>query len=135
MKEIMIAGEKGRLGIYGSCLHLAWTRGAHVEAGDAAASIEAMHALSGGRRLPLLVTIAGVTMSAGARGSYDHAKAVSAVALLGSSVVDTVVAAALGRHGFCPHAYFTSRKKALAWLGGFQIPMVSAEEEPGVGNA
>ena len=106
-----------------------------MDAGDAAESIQAMQALGGGRALPLLVTIAGVTMGAGARGAYERAEAVSAVALLGSSVVDTVVAAALGRHGFCPHAYFTSRKKALAWLDGFPLPAASAEQEPGLPNA
>lgn len=135
MKEIVIAGGKGRLRFYGSRFHLAWTPGSHVDAGDAAASIEAMQALGGGRALPLLVSIAGVTMGAGARAAYERAEAVSAVALLGSSVVDTVVAAALGRHGFCPHAYFTSRKEALAWLDGFRLPAVSAEQEPGLHNA
>ena len=45
-------------------------------------------------------------------------RAVSAVAMVGSTVVDKVVAAALGRHGFCPHAYFTSRAEALEWLDG-----------------
>lgn len=135
MNEILIAGGKGRLGIYGPYFHLAWTPGAQVEAGDAAASIEAMQALGGGRELPLLVDIAGVTMSAAARRAYERAQAVSAVALLGSSVVDTVVAAALGRHDFCPHAYFTSRKEALAWLESFQVPELAAEEEPGLRNA
>ncbi|NUU30150.1 STAS/SEC14 domain-containing protein [Arthrobacter sp. C9C5] len=122
MEEILIAGAKGRLGVCGPHFHLVWTPGAQVDAGDAAASIEGMRALSGGRELPVLVEISGVTMSAAARHTYERAEAVSAVALLGSSVVDTVVAAALGRHGFCPHAYFTSRKEALEWLDGLAAP-------------
>lgn len=134
MEEILIAGGKGRLGMFGPNFHLAWTPGAQVDAGDAAASIEAMRALSGGRELPLLVDIAGVTMSAAARGAYERAEAVSAVALLGSSVVDTVVAAALGRHDFCPHAYFTSRTEAMAWLEDFQVPELAAGEQPGLRN-
>ena len=106
-----------------------------VDAGDALASIEAMRALGGGRELPLLVDIAGVTMSTAARGAYERAEAVSAVALLGSSVVDTVVAAALGRHGFCPHAYFTSRSEAMAWLQGLELSELAAGEELGFRNA
>ena len=135
MEEVMIAGGKGRLGMYGSCFYLAWTPGVQVDTGDAVASIEAMRALGGGRELPLLVDIAGVTMSAAARGAYERAEAVSAVALLGSSVVDTVVAAALGRHGFCPHAYFTSRSEAMAWLQGLELPELAAGEELGFRNA
>lgn len=135
MEEVLIAGGKGRLGMYGSYFHLAWTPGVQVDAGDAVSSIEAMRALSGGRELPLLVDIDGVTMSAAARGAYERAEAVSAVALLGSNVVDTVVAAALGRHRFCPHAYFTSRREAMAWLEGFKVPQLAAGEELGLRNA
>lgn len=117
MEEILVAEGKGRLGVNGAGLfHLAWAPGSHVDVNDAFASIELIRGLSGGRAVPLLVDISGVTMSAAARGAFERAEAVSAVALVGSTVVDKVVAAALGRHGFCPHAYFTSHPEALEWL-------------------
>jgi hypothetical protein len=65
---------------------------------------------------PLLVQMTDVQVSAAARHAYDEARSVAAVALVGSSVVDRVVAAALGRLTFCPHEYFTSRPDAVAWL-------------------
>lgn len=118
MEEILIADGKGRLGLSGRLLHLSWAPGSQVGIEDAIASIEVMRGLSDGSALPLLVDISSVTVSAAARGAYERAQAVSAVALVGSTVVDTVVAAALGRHDFCPHAYFTSRAEALKWLDG-----------------
>lgn len=119
MKEILIADGKGRLCVNGAgFLHLFWEPGSRVDLDDAMKSIEKMQGLSAGRALPLLVEIADVTMSAAARGAFERAEAVSAVALVGSTVVDKVVAAALRRHGFCPHAYFTSRSEALEWLDG-----------------
>ncbi|WP_160666184.1 DUF7793 family protein [Pseudarthrobacter sp. ATCC 49987] len=117
MEEILIAGGKGRLGVSGAgFLHLFWRPGSQVDLDDAMKSIEKMQGLSAGRALPLLVEISDVTMSAAARGAFERARAVSAVAMVGSTVVDKVVAAALGRHGFCPHAYFTSRAEATEWL-------------------
>ncbi len=135
MEEIVIADGKGRLGISGPYFHLVWVPGAQVDGVDAAASIQAMQRLGGGQALPLLVEISGVTMSAAARGAYERAEAVSAVALVGSSVVDTVVAAALGRHSFCPHAYFTSRTEAFEWLDGLQLPEPALVEEQGLPRA
>jgi len=118
MEEILIADGKGRLGLSGRLLQLSWAPGSQVGIDDAMASIEVMRSLSDGSALPLLVDISSVTVSAAARGAYERAQAVSAVALVGSTVVDTVAAAALKRHDFCPHAYFTSRAEALEWLDG-----------------
>jgi hypothetical protein len=119
VEEILIADGKGRLGVSGAgFLHPFWAPGSEVDVDDATKSIEVIKGLSDGRVLPLLVEISGVTMSAAARGAFERAEAVSAVALVGSTVVDKVVAVALGRHVFCPHAYFTSRPEALEWLDG-----------------
>ncbi|MDN4646540.1 DUF7793 family protein [Arthrobacter sp. PsM3] len=119
MEEILIAGGKGRLGVSGAgFLDLFWMPGSQVDLDDAMKSIGKIQGLSPGRALPLLVEITDVTMNAAARGAYEAAKAVSAVAIVGSTVVDKVAAAALGRHGFCPHAYFTSRAEAIQWLDG-----------------
>jgi len=133
VEEVLIAGGKGRLGVSrAGFLHLFWTPGSQVDLDDAMKSIEKMQALSAGRALPLLVEISDVTMNAAARGAYETAKAVSAVAIVGSTVVDRVAAAALGRHGFCPHAYFTSRAEAIEWLDG---PASSSSEGGGLRQA
>ncbi|QDW29945.1 STAS/SEC14 domain-containing protein [Arthrobacter sp. KBS0702] len=115
MNEILIADGKGRLGLRGPYFHLFWAPESQVDADDALASIEAMRGLGGTAR-PLLLEISGVTLSNAARAAFAHAQPASAVAMLGSSVVDTVMGAALSRHDHCPHAYFTSEAEALAWL-------------------
>lgn len=115
MNEILIADGKGRLTLRGHYFHLAWTPESQVDADDAHASIEGMRSLSGTAR-PLLLEISGVSLSNAARAAFAHAQPATAVAMLGSSVVDTVMGAALSRHDHCPHAYFTSQAEALAWL-------------------
>lgn len=115
MNTMQFADGKGRLELRGPYFHLVWAPGSQVDADDARASIEAMRSLSGTAR-PLLLEISGVTLSHAARAAFEHAQPASAVAMLGSTVVDTVMGAALGRHSHCPHAYFTSQAEALAWL-------------------
>ncbi|MBW4094424.1 MAG: STAS/SEC14 domain-containing protein [Acidobacteria bacterium] len=123
MEEILIAGGKGRLSVSGAgFLHLLWTPGSQVNLDDAMKSIDKMQCLSDGRALPLLVEISDVSMSSAARDVFERAKAVSAVAIVGSTVVDKVVSAYMGRHDFCPHAYFTSRGEALDWLDSLASP-------------
>ena len=122
MEDIVIAGGKARLSVTGAgFFHLRWAPDSQVDVDDARASIEAMQGLGDGRVRPLLVEISGVTVNAAARGAFERARAVSAVALVGSTVVDTVVAAALGRHDFCPHAYFVSHEEAKKWLAGVAL--------------
>jgi uncharacterized protein YegP (UPF0339 family) len=114
--EITAAGGKYSLRFSEGLIESVWRPGSVVEAEDARASISAVQRLSGGTPAPLLVHMTEVQVSAAARHAYDEARSVAAVALLGSSVVDRVVAAAMGRLTFCPHEYFTSRQDALAWL-------------------
>lgn len=56
----------------------------------------------------MLVEVADVRMSFEARQVLLGTHFVSAVALVGNTVVDRVVAAALLRDQVCPHGYFTS---------------------------
>jgi hypothetical protein len=114
--EITAAGGKYALRFSEGLIESVWRPGSVVDVEDARASILAVERLSGGMPAPLLVHMTDVQVSAAARHAYDEARSVAAVALLGSSVVDRVVAAALGRLSFCPHEYFTSRPEALAWL-------------------
>ena len=116
MGEIATADGKNSLRFSEGIIESIWRPGSVVDVEDARASISAVERLSGGMPGPLLVQMTDVQVSAAARHAYDQARSVAAVALLGSSVVDRVVAAGMGRLTFCPHEYFTSRQDALAWL-------------------
>jgi uncharacterized protein YegP (UPF0339 family) len=116
MGEIATADGKNSLRFSEGIIESIWRPGSVVDVEDARASISAVERLSGGMPGPLLVQMTDVQVSAAARHAYDEARSVAAVALLGSSVVDRVVAAAMGRLTFCPHEYFTSRQDAVAWL-------------------
>ena len=74
----------------------------------------------------MIVEVVDVCMSPGARETLLGKRFVSAVALVGTSVVDRVVAAALLRQQDCPHGYFTSVDAARQWLGQLAAP--AAEE-------
>jgi hypothetical protein len=114
--EITTADGKNSLNLNDGIIESIWHPGSVVDVDDARASILAVQRLSGGIPMPLLVELTGVQVSAAARRAYDDARSVAAVALIGSSVVDRVVAAAMHRHAFCPHKFFTSRQDAVAWL-------------------
>jgi uncharacterized protein YegP (UPF0339 family) len=116
MGEITTAGGKYSLSFSEGIVESIWRPGSVVDVEDARASISAVERLSGGTPAPLLVQMTDVQVSAAARHAYDEARSVAAVALVGSSVVDRVVAAAMGRLTFCPHEYFTSRQDAVVWL-------------------
>jgi uncharacterized protein YegP (UPF0339 family) len=116
MGEITTADGKNSLRFSEGIIESIWRPGSVVDVEDARASISAVERLSGGMPGPLLVQMTDVQVSAAARHAYDEARSVAAVALVGSSVVDRVVAAAMGRLTFCPHEYFTSRQDAVAWL-------------------
>jgi uncharacterized protein YegP (UPF0339 family) len=114
--EVTAAGGKYSLRFSEGLIESIWRPGSVVDVEDARASISAVERLSGGTPGPLLVQMTDVQVSAAARHAYDEARSVAAVALVGSGVVDRVVAAALGRLTFCPHEYFTSRPDAVVWL-------------------
>jgi hypothetical protein len=116
MGEITTADGKNSLSFSEGIIESIWRPGSVVDVEDARASISAVERLSGGMPGPLLVEMTDVQVSAAARHAYDEARSVAAVALVGSSVVDRVVAAAMGRLTFCPHEYFTSRQDAVVWL-------------------
>ncbi|WP_157366239.1 STAS/SEC14 domain-containing protein [Arthrobacter sp. Soil763] len=114
-----MAGGKGVLGLAeDGVFRLTWAPGSVLEAADAVESVLAVTKISAGRLLPLLIDISDVKVSAGARNHFLESRFVSAVALVGESNVDRVVAAWMRRGNDCPQGYFTSRDEALAWLAG-----------------
>lgn len=78
--------------------------------------------MTGASLQPMLVEVVDVCMSPGARETLLGTRFVSAVALVGATVVDRVMAAALLRQQECPHRYFTSMEDAREWLGRVSVP-------------
>ncbi|MDF9749648.1 STAS/SEC14 domain-containing protein [Arthrobacter sp. ES3-54] len=104
--------------------HLRWMPGSTVSAADADAVVAAVQGVTGTGLQPMLVEVVDVCMSPGARATLLGKRFVSAVALVGSTVVDRVVAASLLREQDCPHGYFTSVSAAREWLS--QLPAAHA---------
>lgn len=102
--------------------HLRWVPGSKVSSSDADAVVAAVQGVSGAGLQPILVEVVDVCMSPGARGTLVGARFVSAVAMVGATVVDRVMAAALLRDQECPHGYFTSAEEAREWLGRVPLP-------------
>ena len=75
--------------------------------------------LAGTRKMPMLLVLTGVeALTRGARTVFGNAESLAAVAVLGVSPVDRVIANFLlgGASQPCPTRYFSSEQEALAWL-------------------
>jgi len=101
-------------------LRLTWARDLDITQPLAEYAMAAVDELCGDDRHPMLVdmaTTASVTRQA--RGVFAKPCAASAIALLGASPVDRVIANfVLGVSSLpCPTKYFTSEPAALRWLG------------------
>lgn len=108
----------------GGMFHLKLMPGSTVSAADAESVVAAVLGVTGISLRPMLVEVVDVCMSPGARATLLGKRFVSAVALVGATVVDRVVAAALLREQDCPHGYFTSVDNAKEWLT--QLPVTDA---------
>ncbi|MCQ2001801.1 DUF7793 family protein [Arthrobacter zhaoxinii] len=78
--------------------------------------------LATARKLPLLLTLTGVeSVSRSARDVFGAARSLSAVAVVGVSPVDRVIATFLlgGEVQPCPTRYFTCESDALEWLSRY----------------
>ena len=118
MRKITAAKGNNSLEIIADIIHSIWRPGSVVDVEDARDAILAAERISGGTPMPMLSEMTDVEISADARRAFAQTKGVSAIAVLGSSAVDRVVAAAMSRHTHYPHEFFTSREDALAWLTG-----------------
>ena len=111
-------------------LHLRWVPGSKVSSADADAVVAAVQGVTGASLQRMLVEVVDVCVSPGARETLVGMRFVSAVALVGATVVDRVMAAALLRDQECPHGYFTSMDDAREWLS--RLPVPHALEESAV---
>jgi hypothetical protein len=117
-------GDKGGLERVDGFLRLKWKEGSTIEVQDAEDARAAVDALGQGEELGLLISIQGVTFSRPARKVLPSPSSVSRIALVGSSPVDRVIALFLLQVSPlpCPVKYFTSDRKATAWLGSSRAP-------------
>ena len=94
--------------------------GAVITGGIAARAAAEFQELAGAVDKPLLLELTGIeSITRSARTVFGSARSASAVAVVGSTQVDRVIANFLlgGDLPPCPTKYFSSKFDALAWLG------------------
>lgn len=106
----------------GGVFHLKWFPGSAVSEADAAAVVAAVQGVTEKLLQPMVVEVTDVCVSLEARVTLLGHRFVSAVALVGATVVDRVMAAALMRDQNCPGGYFTSVDDAREWLSRMAVP-------------
>ncbi|MDR6620884.1 STAS/SEC14 domain-containing protein [Sinomonas atrocyanea] len=100
-------------------LRLVWERGVDIDAPQAEAAMARVDAAAGQDRVPLLIDMATTSsVSRSARAVFARPCAAAAIALLGASAVDRVLANFfLGVYKApCPTKFFTDEARAVAWL-------------------
>ena len=110
------ADGKNSLSVDAGILESVWRPGSFVDANDARDAMLAVDRISGGTPMPMLSEMTDVVFSAAARYQFAQSRGVVAIAVLGSSTVDRVIASATSRETKYPHEFFTSRTAAIAWL-------------------
>ncbi len=100
-------------------LRLVWVRGVSIDGSGAQLAMDRVNEVCEGRQLPLLIDMATTnSVSRPARAVFSKRCDASAIALLGSSPVDRVIANFfLGVHAApVPTKFFTSQDEAVNWL-------------------
>lgn len=100
-------------------LHLVWHPGAVIDERSAQHAMDLVNERCGDERAPMLVNMTDTaSLDRGGRRVFSRPCAASAIALLGSSAVDRVLANFfLGVNAApCPTRFFRTEDKALAWL-------------------
>jgi hypothetical protein len=100
-------------------LRLEWTRGVVIDAPSAQLAMDRVNEMCGGRPTPLLIDMATTeSVSRAARAVFAKRCDASAIALLGSSAVDRVLANFfLGVNAApVPTRFFTDDDEAVRWL-------------------
>ena len=114
--RIDAADGKNSLSVSAGILESVWRPGSFVDVDDARDAMRAVGRISGGTPMPMLSEMTDVEFSAAARYEFAQSKDVLAIAVLGSSAVDRVMAAGTQRHTQYPHEFFTSKDAAITWL-------------------
>lgn len=118
--SIFIDGGKGTVELRTDGItHIIWKPQGIIEYAGARAAMAAINELLEGSEHPMLVDLATTdSVSRDARAVFSVPRAVSRIALPGSSPVDRVIASFFpGVHTSpCPTRFFTSRNEAIGWL-------------------
>ena len=117
--HVVAADGKNVLSVSAGIIMSVWRPGSFVDVHDARDAMRAVEEISGRTPMPMLSEMTDVEISAAARYEFAQTTGVLAIAVLGSSTVDRVIAAAMSRHTRYPHEFFTSRDDAVAWLNNF----------------
>lgn len=117
--RIDAADGKNSLSVNAGILESVWRPGSIVDVHDAKDAMLAVNRLSGGTPMPMLSEMTDVEFSSAARYEFAQSTGVLAIAVLGSSTVDRVMAAATSRETHYPHEFFVSKDAALEWLKAF----------------
>lgn len=117
MRSIEIM-DKGTLEMAEGFLRLRWRTGQTIGVEEVQCAAAAIDALRQGSTFPMLIHVQGVNFTRAARKVSPPPGSVSCIALLGSSPVDYAIALFMLKISPlpCPVAYFTSSRKAMAWL-------------------
>lgn len=99
-----------------------WSPGAVLDAGEARDAMRAAAQATGGTPVPALFHMTDVATTVAARQVLAQARHFAAIAVLGSTPVDRVRAAAMHRGTECPYRFFTSQTEAEAWLRSLPGP-------------
>lgn len=107
--------------VRGSLIRLVLPEGEHITGDIAEAFAEQARTEASGVRRPVLLVITGIaSLSREARGVLSRSRSASAIAILGGSAVDRVLANFLlgGEPPPCPVRYFGNEDAAVDWLYG-----------------
>ena len=114
--RIDAADGKNSLSVRAGILESVWRPGSFVDADDARDAMLAVERISGGTPMPMLSEMTDVEFSSAARYEFAQSRGVLAIAVLGSSAVDRVIASATSRETNYPHEFFVSKDAAITWL-------------------
>lgn len=101
-------------------IRLVMPQGVEITGEIAEAHAARARALSGDELRPVLLEITGVSaISREARAVFSSSRTSSAIAVLGETAVDRVIANFLlgGDPPPCPTRFFSTESEAMAWLG------------------
>jgi hypothetical protein len=115
-QQMDAADGKNSLSVNAGILESVWRPGSVVDVDDARDAMLAVGRITGGTPMPMLSEMTDVEFSAAARYVFALSTDVLAIAVLGSSAVDRVMAAGTSRHTKYPHEFFTSKDAAITWL-------------------
>lgn len=97
-------------------LRLNWAQGTFVTYEIAVHAARTLEKLAGGKTVPILVDVEGVTgVAVEARAGMNAYRGFSRIAIKGDYPVGTVLSA-FARQSLTPTAYFTNENAALSWL-------------------